>query len=91
MRLLEELDRPDTSPTKILEKLGAGGVGEVHRARDTKLGRDMAIKRLPEAFARDPERIARFEREAGTPRRLWRTTGNTRERLIRGQVPYRKD
>jgi len=49
---------------QMLEKLGAGGMGEVYRARDTKLGRDVAIKVLAEGFARDPERLARFEREA---------------------------
>ena len=51
-------------PYEILSALGAGGMGEVYRARDTKLRRDVAIKILPEAFAADPDRIARFQREA---------------------------
>ncbi len=51
-------------PYEILSPLGAGGMGEVYRARDGKLGRDVAIKTLPEAFTRDAERLARFEREA---------------------------
>ena len=49
---------------EILAPLGAGGMGEVYRAADTKLGREVAIKVLHDAFARDPERLARFEREA---------------------------
>src|SRR5438046_5989550 len=51
---------------EILAAIGAGGMGEVYRARDTKLHRDVAIKVLPELFAQDPERLARFEREART-------------------------
>src|ERR1700719_3850093 len=51
-------------PYEILAPLGAGGMGEVYRARDTKLDREVAIKILPDAVAQDPERLARFEREA---------------------------
>ena len=51
-------------PYEILAAIGAGGMGEVYRGRDTTLGRDVAIKVLPEAFARDAERMARFQREA---------------------------
>ncbi len=51
-------------PYEILSALGAGGMGEVYRARDTKLNRDVAIKVLPESFAHDPDRLARFQREA---------------------------
>ncbi len=51
-------------PYEIGAPLGAGGMGEVYRARDTKLGRDVAIKILPAAFAQDAERVARFRREA---------------------------
>src|SRR5512144_2016472 len=51
-------------PFEIVAPLGAGGMGEVYRASDPRLGRDVAIKALPAEFAQDPERLARFEREA---------------------------
>src|SRR5688572_5932186 len=75
----QPVDRPRQSSNSVLMKLapgthigsfrivalvGAGGMGEVYRARDTRLDRDVAIKVLPEAFAADPARLARFEREA---------------------------
>jgi eukaryotic-like serine/threonine-protein kinase len=49
---------------EITSTIGAGGMGELYQAHDTKLGRDVAIKVLPEAFAHDPERLSRFQREA---------------------------
>src|SRR5579863_6982143 len=49
---------------EILAPIGAGGMGEVYRARDTKLKRDVALKVLPESFASHPDRMARFQREA---------------------------
>jgi len=54
----------EISHYRVVAKLGAGGMGEVYRARDSKLGRDVALKVLPQAFARDADRMARFQREA---------------------------
>ena len=51
-------------PYEILAAIGAGGMGEVYRARDTHLKREVAVKVLPDAFAQDPDRLARFQREA---------------------------
>ena len=58
--------RPGTTlgPYSVTGKIGEGGMGEVYRARDTKLDRDVALKVLPQAFTDDPDRLARFEREA---------------------------
>jgi Tol biopolymer transport system component len=53
-------------PYEVTAQIGVGGMGEVYRARDAKLGRDVAIKVLPQAVTSDPERVARFEREAKT-------------------------
>ena len=51
-------------PFEILSRLGAGGMGEVFRARDSRLGRDVAVKVLPGEFATEPQRLRRFEQEA---------------------------
>ena len=51
-------------PYEVTAQIGEGGMGQVYRVRDTKLDRDVALKVLPDAFASDPERLARFEREA---------------------------
>ena len=55
-------------PYEVVSAIGAGGMGEVYRAHDTKLNRDVAIKVLPDLFASDPDRLARFTREAKTAR-----------------------
>ena len=65
---------------EILSQLGAGGMGEVYHAGDTTLGREVAVKVLPEAFAKDAERLARFEREA----RLLATLNHHNIATIRG-------
>ena len=53
-----------TGPYEILAPIGAGGMGEVYRARDSRLGRDVALKIIPGSFARDGDRLHRFEQEA---------------------------
>ena len=70
-RLAADSDSPKSSligmtlgPYRIVEKIGSGGMGEVYRARDSRLDRDIAIKVLPPRFAADPDRLKRFEREA---------------------------
>jgi eukaryotic-like serine/threonine-protein kinase len=68
-RLVSDIDQSVPSPRRlgayqILGQIGAGGMGEVYRAHDPRLGRDVAIKVLPYAFTADPDRLARFEREA---------------------------
>ncbi len=79
-------------PYAVTAKIGEGGMGEVYRARDTTLDRDVAIKVLPEAFASDAERLARFEREAKVLASLnhpnigaiygLETSGNTRALIL---------
>jgi len=64
---------------EIVAPLGAGGMGEVYRARDPRLGRDVAIKALTAEFARDPERLARFYEETFEMTRLTSKPGRLRE------------
>ena len=67
-------------PYQVVGPLGAGGMGEVYRATDTKLNRAVAIKVLPAAFAAEPERLARFEREAKLLAEVERLVGRTARR-----------
>ena len=78
---------------EILSLLGKGGMGEVYRGRDTKLKRDVAIKVLPETFARDAERMARFQREAEVLASLNHTNiaqiyGHRRSSIGEGLTPF---
>src|SRR5262245_46398182 len=57
---------PRIGPYEVATQIGAGGMGEVYQALDTKLDRRVALKILPDVFATDPERLARFDREART-------------------------
>ena len=75
-------------PYEILSPIGAGGMGEVYKARDTTLDRDVALK-VPEAFTSDPDRLARFEREAKVLASLNHPNGRSAGRfacVIRGRV-----
>src|ERR1043165_6452386 len=75
-------------PYVIVSAIGAGGMGEVYRARDPRLGRDVAIKLLPEAFAADATRLHRFEQEARAAGQL--EGESLRARLQGGPIPARK-
>ncbi len=66
---------------EITAAIGKGGMGEVFRGRDTRLGRDVAIKVLPAAFANEPERLARFEREATEMRLILNVLAEIRRRI----------
>ena len=75
-------------PYEILSPIGAGGMGEVYKARDTRLDRTVAIKVLPEAFTADPDRLARFEREPQVLASLtptWRRSEACSRGILHGQ------
>jgi serine/threonine protein kinase len=65
---------------EITAHIGVGGMGEVYRARDTKLNRDVALKVVPEAFTRDSDRLARFKREAQVLASLYQPSPQTSKR-----------
>ena len=71
---------------EVLSPLGAGGMGEVYRARDTKLGRDVAIKVLPAAFASDHDRMVRFQREAHVLASLPASAGRLVYRTVKSTI-----
>ena len=60
--------RTRIGPFDVIARIGSGGMGEVYKARDSRLQRDVAIKVLSAAFSSDPDRLARFKREAGVAR-----------------------
>ena len=76
-------------PYEIIGPIGAGGMGEVYRARDTKLNRDVAIKVLPDLFASDADRLARFTREAQTLASLNHPTSHIFTVLKNPAAPHR--
>src|SRR5215831_324725 len=75
-------------PYEIVSPLGAGGMGEVYRARDPRLGRDVAIKVLPESLAADPTRLKRFEQEARAVAALSHPNILAIFDIGAGEVPY---
>ena len=77
-------------PYAITAQIGVGGMGEVYRARDTKLDRDVAIKVLPASLAGDPDRIARFQREAKTLAALNHPDISAVYRFERDAIPSRQ-
>jgi serine/threonine protein kinase len=74
-------------PYEILGQIGAGGMGEVYRARDTRLGRDVAVKVLPGEVSHTPERLHRFEQEARLAGSLTTPTSSTSSTSARTRAP----